>query len=1061
MADIEFDPATEFQVLETFNFEEAIQRPESLRFYTLDEQLLDYVEKSMPEGKATRYQIQELQRARDRIQEAYLGVIDPNFELRPQRVQTMPRWIHPIYSDFEYNAFDYNTQWTPVLEQRNIPNYYPRMILSLPKPYITKDDGSPSITQLTKAVNEKGIQAIGLGNYERTKTVIHENGILDVLPLPIQNTSDDMRIRGYALDKRPYDVPNPLAEHPFFNTSQASKVITNEPFLDIFPSINAILTHGVPTTTDPYTEGSKYLKLYDVNFSDISWELWRRRFPPVDSIETSPPAMSVKFPNPEAKLPSENLKKVYTQFYPGVDPYTWLMNQEDGGAFVPRMLLSKASESGLLPVIPIGEIVEPQFPNSTPEECLNTESFDSFLNSGIYRDGKCLPVSYIQHERQTLISQGRKAWRESTEMDILRDYQIKLLHSSRVALPNPEVKYDKYEAREVPELRREILVVKADPKRLDIDKVKDISLLVENILPTDRVFLDTKGSFLLCEHTIELLKEPVMDTFYREWTFIESGYRVCKFCGEQINRDVFLAQDDFDESGHVVISHEKLPTNIHTSDTNVSEFTKSLADLKGIFELDKGKHAGRTILYLLLSLFRVVPLESQLLPVLTFMDGISAAFKSAKKGSDELDGAIGIVGMAILLQTHNPFLIPSRSFGSNRLKLSGYPRDTDDSKQVPVVTTIIFVLESAFDSFPHTFTGPIGAFMRYLTTSSKKVRSTAISLLGKSTQKFKVQFEDAKIRFSTIPEDLQSLPLRIPKKYMFTPSEFVMNEAHVSCSIPRALTYLAGKLPPSVSQQQLSLQPNLKPSRASIPVFPRKYQEFELVTIPTDSLRSRIQKGFPKDLKVPLLSAYVESEKDGIALLTLLSRILDIFKNDIDKEVLATFRGATTHLQTRISGSLLRDSAKGIIYQLLHIIAKDEQLSKKLLLSVKQDIGLKMLITKKEDALKEDQGLRARERELLKSRLRQKNDAEREIIKMLLDIGIAAYIITNKDREQFAKEFEDSVVEDVEEERPEGEYDTIQGQDMDYNVEDNENGMRYSRDEDYGMVGTQMAEETD
>lgn len=1065
MADIEFDPATEFQILETFDFEEAIQRPESLRFYTLDEQLLDYVEKSMPEGKATRYQIQELQRARERIEEAYLGVIDPNFELRPKRVQTIPKWIHPIYSDFKYTEFDYAKEWTPVLEQRNIPNYYPRMVLSLPKPYRTKDDESPSITGFTKAVDEQGNQAVGLGNYNRTKTVVHEDGTLDVFDLPIPNTADDMRIRGYALDKRPFDIPNPLAEHPFFNTAQASHVITNEPFLEIYPSINAILTHGVPTTTDPYTEGSKYLKLYDVNFSDISWELWRKRFPPVDSIETSPPAMSVKFPSPEAKLPSENLKKVYTQFYPGVDPYTWLMNQEDGGAFVPRMLLSKASESGLLPVIPLGEFVEPQFPNSTPEECLNTESFDSFLNSGIYRDGKCLPVSYIQHERQNLISQGRKAWRESTEMDILKDYQIKLLHSSHTAVPKPETKYEKHAALEIPELRREILVVSADPKRLDIDKVKDISALVENILPTDHVFLDKKGSFIVCEHTIELLKEPVIDVFYREWTFIESGYRVCKFCGEQINRDVFLAQDDFDETGHVIISHDKLQTNIHASDTNVSEFTKSLADLKGVFELEKGKHIGRMVLYLLLSLFQVVPLESQLLPVLTFMDGISAAFKAAKKGSDELDGAIGVVGMAILLQTHNPFLIPRRSFGSKRLKLSGYPRDTDDSKQVPVVNTIMFVLESTFESFPSTFTGPIGSFMRYLTTSSKKVRSTAISLLGKATGKFKVQYADAKARFSAVPEDVQveqmKLPLLIPKKDTFAPNEFKMEEVRVSCSIPRALTYLESKLPPSVVQEQLSLQPNLKPSARSVLVVPREYEEFELVTIPTDSLRDRIQKGFPKDLKVPVLSTYVESEKDGIALLTLLSRLLDIFKNDMDTEVMTAFRGATTRLQTRISGSLLRDSVKGILYQFLHAIAKDEQLSKKMVVSAKQDIGLKMLITNKEDALKEDQGLRARERELLKSRLRQKNDAEREIIKMLLDIGIAAYIITNKDREQFAKEFEESVVEEAEEDRPPGEYDVIQGQDEDMNVEDNENGMRYSRDEDYGMVGTQMAEETD
>jgi hypothetical protein len=1053
MADIEFDPATEFQILETFEFEEEIQRPEALRFYTLDEQLLDYVEKSMPKGKASRYQLQELQRERERLQEAYLGVIDPNFELRPKRIQTMPYWVHPLHSEFEYRSYNFEKDWIPVVEQRNVPNYYPRMLVALPSPYSTKDDGSPSISQTTHSVDENGKQLIGLGDYERSKTVVHEDGRISILPVPIPNTHDDMRIRGYLLDKRPYDIPNPLADHPFLSTTQPSKVITNEPFLDVFPSINAVLTHGVPTTTDPYIEGQKYLKLYDVNFSDISWELWRKRFPPVESVETGPPIISVQFPKPDVKVPSENLKKVYTTSYSGVDPYTWLMNQEDGGAFVPRMLLSKASEAGLLPVIPIGELVEPQFPESTPDECLNTDSFDTFLSSGIYRNKKCLPVSFIQHERQSLVSLGRKAWRESTEMDILKEYQIRLLKTSRQAVQETEVKYNKHEALEVPELRKEILTVLADPKRLEIDRVKDISLLVENILPKDRVFLDTSGSFLVCEHTIELLKQPEIDSFYREWTFIESGYRVCKFCGEQINRDVFLAQDDFDDAGHVIISHDKLPVNIHASDTNVSEFTKSLADLKGVFELDKGRHIGRMVLYLLLSLFQVVPLESQLLPVLTFMDGISGAFKAAKKGSDELDGAIGIVGMAILLQTHNPFLIPRRSFGSKQLKLSGYPRDTDESKQVPIVNTIMFVLENTFESFPSTFTGPIGTFMRYLNTSSKKIRSTAISLLGKAVQKFKAQYTDAKARYSAIPEDIQvkqlKLPMIVSAKDTFQPNEFNIEEMKSSCSVPRVLNYLESKLPPSVVQEQLTLQSNLRPSTKSIPVFPRKYKEHELKVIPTESIRDRIKKGIPAKLKVPILSSYIESEKDGIALISLLSRILDIFRNDMSKSQLFVYRSATADLDTRVSSSLLRDSVRGIIYQCLHTIADDEQMQKKLAISVKQDIVLKLLLTKDEDAIKEDQGLRAREREALKSRLRQKSDSEREILKMLLDIGIAPYIITNKDREQFSTEAE------------EPEEAVVQGQDEDRDIEDNENGLRYNREEDYGLVGTQMPEETD
>jgi len=69
---------------------------------------------------------------------------------------------------------------------------------------------------------------------------------------------------------------------------------------------------------------------------------------------------------------------------------------------------------------------------------------------------------------------------------------------------------------------------------------------------------------------------------------------------------------------------------------------------------------------------------------------------------------------------------------------------------------------------------------------------------------------------------------------------------------------------------------------------------------------------------------------------------------------------------------------------------------------------------------------------------------------MLLDIGIAPYIITNVDREMMAKETEDTVIIEKEEERPEGEYDSIVGNDEDGNVKDNENGMRGERDIDIG-----------
>ena len=45
---IRFDPASEFEIIESIDFEEEISRPESLRFFTLDEQLTDYFDKVLP-----------------------------------------------------------------------------------------------------------------------------------------------------------------------------------------------------------------------------------------------------------------------------------------------------------------------------------------------------------------------------------------------------------------------------------------------------------------------------------------------------------------------------------------------------------------------------------------------------------------------------------------------------------------------------------------------------------------------------------------------------------------------------------------------------------------------------------------------------------------------------------------------------------------------------------------------------------------------------------------------------------------------------------------------------
>jgi hypothetical protein len=65
-----------------------------------------------------------------------------------------------------------------------------------------------------------------------------------------------------------------------------------------------------------------------------------------------------------------------------------------------------------------------------------------------------------------------------------------------------------------------------------------------------------------------------------------------------------------------------------------------------------------------------------------------------------------------------------------------------------------------------------------------------------------------------------------------------------------------------------------------------------------------------------------------------------------------------------------------------------------------------MIILSKSAADKEEFELRTNETNLLKKRYREMNDTQREITKMLVDIGISDFIVTNEDREIFARQFE-------------------------------------------------------
>ena len=170
-------------------------------------------------------------------------------------------------------------------------------------------------------------------------------------------------------------------------------------------------------------------------------------------------------------------------------------------------------------------------------------------------------------------------------------------------------------------------------------------------------------------------------------------------------------------------------------------------------------------------------------------------------------------------------------------------------------------------------------------------------------------------------------------------------------------------------------------------------------------------------------------------------------------------------LQTTMDKSLVRDAARGIVYELMQEVVKDKNKSgllSALSTAVQRDIVFSMILITKEQATKQESDLRTREREVFKQRMRSMNDTEREATKMLLDIGIAPYIITNEDREIFAREYN---LPD-----PESEYErAMQEQDMDrpeegYNatrdVEDDQAAIvdGHEQQVDYGDYGDRREE---
>lgn len=1014
MEPLEFEAGELIKIGEPFAFEEQIARPEYMRFFTLEEQTTDFFQKSLPAEKIIPKAVQKrIKKEISRIEELYSNLIvvtDTDYKINIDRKLGDISWLREIYAPYKLKPYSYLENWLPIVskENRKERNYYNRLVTGLPMPYETTGEAGVPFTKTSELVKSDGIDPmIALDSFLKSKTIFEDNGNELVVSVAVPNTRDDIRRTGFFIGERKNDMPNPMPEHPFLSSSGSSHIETTRELEEVFPSVEAIIAHAVPTTKDPYVEGRGYYKIYDVQTSQIPWNSWKQRFPPVDTITTGKKVDTISFPEIDTPAsPSESILSAYkTTWGKNIFPRFWLMNQVDSGELCYLMILSKSADSGTVPPDLMHERPLIIHPESTPHDCIKSSNFQEFLESGVYRHGKCVPISGIVQERVDRISRDKKPWHETVGSDILKNH-IKLFKQFKIIDTEPkEIKYEHIEHVDIGQYRKYILLILNDETRVGPDKSRAIRVLVRDLdtNPDGTQYVDSDGKFVVCKHTLELMDEDIENgasEFFKKWTTVRDGKRECISCSETVVAEVFEDQNEYDEDGRLIVSKDSIDKDYKVEASSENE---SLQELKYLFNFDR---AGSNILFVLLNMLQVIPMKTQLEKVLNFIKFVE---KSAKNDSElkRNGGIAGIASMIILLQTHNPFLIPRRSFNAKTVKLSGFPRDSDDDKEAYSTDFILNAIKRTFEELPFSIKEPISTIIGSVLTERKKTRDDIIKLLKFAKDKgFKEEFHSAKERYETSPSETVvkkqfELPVIIQKKTEYAPSEKVGSEKTSICENNTVLSVIVGKLLPSLRQKEHKIiNTEIVSSAVSIS---SKWVEPRKIKLTKKEVEKLIKKGFPSTKKLTNAKKLLDSKPDHIAMSALLSRSLDILIPAVSFKKLEPYRQFVNNIETVDDSSFVRDCIKGMYFKLLEELgAKEIDILHE---AEKKDLAFNMLFLNIADVTREVDVLSGRERDEFKRRLKNKSDLERDLSKNLLAIGIAEFVITNEDRKLLEEQY--------------------------------------------------------
>jgi hypothetical protein len=432
-------------------------------------------------------------------------------------------------------------------------------------------------------------------------------------------------------------------------------------------------------------------------------------------------------------------------------------------------------------------------------------------------------------------------------------------------------------------------------------------------------------------------------------------------------------------------------------------------------------------MFLVLSILQTLPQETQLIPVLGLIRKITASLKAragqkslSQKDQDRVEGILGVCGTIILLQTHTPFLVPRRF-----IKLSGYPRDTTDTSDSPILDSILALMKRTFAEFPVMIEGAIRSIAGDILARQKKVSEEVLRYLPVFAKQFETLLESSRERYTLPTEEMNNNAIKFPvlavSNPLFGTSDVVGDELTLECNRSTLLSTYMPKLPPTVRQVPLKLSKVLKTQTTNV-----SYKEIPvtLLKFVKKDVESNISKGMPSGFKE--ISEFVNGTNDACAYTTFTMRLLDVIsKTKFSKEKLKEFRTSIVLMNSSESASILRDTAKGLLFKFLHEVKGQPELVRVINNAVKTDLTLRILLTSKEGAEKEEFKLRTQETNLLKSKYREMTDTEREIVKLLVDIGQAEFIVTNIDREIFAREFERNETELEDVDMPEEGYDDV------------------------------------